>query len=191
VRLRPDTVRNVFVLGTGRCGTVTFSRAASHLAGYTSGHESLSGRLADGRFHYPDRHVEADNRLSWFLGELGRRFDDDRTLYVHLTRRRDDVVSSFANRWESPFRASIIRAFGHGIVKRSAEWEPQQIREVCAFYVDTVNTNIEEFVRHRNSLRVQLEDIEAGFAAVVEALGVSVDDPDEVRKELATRHNAS
>lgn len=28
---------------------------------------------------HADRHIEADNRLVWFLGELGRRFDDRET----------------------------------------------------------------------------------------------------------------
>jgi hypothetical protein len=33
----------IFVTGTGRCGTVTFSKACSHITNYTSGHKTKAG----------------------------------------------------------------------------------------------------------------------------------------------------
>ena len=110
---------NVFVLCTGRCGSVTVATACGHLTNFTAGHETRAARILENRFAYPPNHIESDNRLSWHLGGLGQRFDDKDVLYVHLKRDRDAVARSYAKRWDSKFRASMMRAFGHGIVMRS------------------------------------------------------------------------
>lgn len=185
-RLRVD---NVFVLGTGRCGTATFVAACDRVENFTSGHETRAAAIGDERFAYPGRHIEADNRLSWFLGELGRRYDDDSTLFVHLRRDRDDVVRSFERRWDSPFRASVIRAFAHGIVMRRDEWQADDIRRVCEFYVDTVTANVAAFVATRRSLTIDLEtsgEQFPGFLDEIDATG----DRTAILAELAVRHNA-
>jgi hypothetical protein len=181
---------NVFVLGPGRCGTVTFARACEHIGGFTSGHETRARQIGEARFDYPDDHIEVDNRLSWFLGGLARRFDDDSTLYVHLTRERSAVVESFERRWDSAFRASIIRAFGHGIVSRSADWSVDERRAVCGFYVDTVNQNVAEFVAGRRSIALQLELLDEQFVPFAERIGGLVD-ADAALAELRVRHNSS
>lgn len=62
---------NVFVLNTGRCGSMTFTKACSHIANYTSAHESRCGYLGKSRFDYPENDVEVDNRLSWVAGAFG------------------------------------------------------------------------------------------------------------------------
>lgn len=59
----------VFVLNTGRCRSVTFSRACSHLTNYSAGHETLARNLGHARFAFPDQHIETDNRLAWFLAK--------------------------------------------------------------------------------------------------------------------------
>ena len=43
--VRPRRPTNVFVLGTGRCGTVTFSAACGHFDNFTAGHESRRRHL--------------------------------------------------------------------------------------------------------------------------------------------------
>lgn len=187
---RGKRVQNVFVLGTGRCGTVTFARACDHIDGFTVGHESRTQRIAEDRFAYPPEHIEVDNRLSWFLGDLGERWSSSTTLFVHLRRDRDAVVRSLERRWDSPFRASITRAFGHGIVMRSADWPREDRRRVCEFYVDTVNKNIAQFTRHRHSMDIELEHLHEQFAQFVARLGATADMEGALR-EISTRHNAS
>jgi membrane protein implicated in regulation of membrane protease activity len=182
--------RNVFVLGTGRCGTVTLSAACGHFDNYTSGHESLRGELSAARFAYPDHHIESDNRLSWFLGELGRRFDDDETLYVHLTRSPEDVIASYARRWGSGFRSNIGRAFGHGIVIRTEDWPESEVESVIRFYVETVTTNIETFLEGRSSMAMQLESIQTQFPDFVDRIGAT-GDLEAAKAELHVKHNAS
>ena len=182
--------KNVFVLGTGRCGTVTVSAACGHFDNYTSGHESLRSELSAARFAYPDHHIESDNRLSWFLGELGRRFDDDETLYVHLTRSPEDVIASYARRWSSGFRSNIGRAFGHGIVIRTDDWPDSEVESVVRFYVETVTTNIEAFLEGRSSMSMQLEAIQRQFPDLIDRIGAT-GDLQAAMAELQVKHNAS
>ena len=61
---------NVFVLCTGRCGSVTLYKICKHIQNFTSGHESR--KKLD--FKYQENHIEIDNRLSWFLGRLDDKF---------------------------------------------------------------------------------------------------------------------
>lgn len=64
---------NIFVLCTGRSGSKTFIKACNHITNYTCGHESRAKRAKlESRLNldYPPNHIEADNRLSWFLGRL-------------------------------------------------------------------------------------------------------------------------
>ena len=115
----------VFVLNTGRCGSMTTIKACEHLTNYTAGHETRTGAIGDRRLDYPDRHVEADNRLSWFLGILGERFGDG-PLYVHLRRDPEEVAASFLRRWRSwrtsAAGSSVLGAFAHGLLIHHEEW---------------------------------------------------------------------
>ena len=72
----------IFVTGTGRCGTVAFSKAAAHAINYTVGHESHAGRVND--WEYPDNHIEVDAHLTIALGLLKNKYPD--ALFVHLHR---------------------------------------------------------------------------------------------------------
>lgn len=180
----------VFVLGTGRCGTTTFVRACEHLDGFSAGHETRVRRIGDDRFDYPDGHIEADNRLAWFLGALGDRFDGTDVLYVHLRRRRDDVIASFLERWDAGHRTSIIRAFAHAVVMHPSEWAADRVEDVCAFYVDTVTANIAAFTAGRPSIEVHLESIVDAFPAFAGRIGAT-GGTDRAMAELEVRHNAS
>lgn len=181
----------VFVLSTGRCGSVTFARACGHALSHTSGHETNAGRIGAARFSYPDQHIEVDNRLSWFLGDLGRRFSPTRTLYVHLTRDREEVARSFVARWDSAYAASIIRAFANGIVMEGRAWPEQRRIEVCQAYVDTVTANIEHFLATQpHHLHVSLKTAERDFAAFWDRCGLE-GDREAALAEWTVRHNAT
>ncbi|WJI25223.1 hypothetical protein RHP47_05945 [Thermosynechococcus sp. QKsg1] len=49
---------NVFVLCTGRCGSVTFAKACTFITNFSSAHESRTFLLGEARLAYPDRHIE-------------------------------------------------------------------------------------------------------------------------------------
>ena len=136
----------MIVLGTGRCGTVTFIEACRHIDNFTAGHETRSGLI--GPEQIPLSRSAHRGRQSALrpLGGLGRALDDETTLYAHLTRDPALVAASFRRRWTSTYRASIILAFGHGIVSRTDDSDSEEIGRVCDFYVETVTANISAFV---------------------------------------------
>ncbi|MEA3462113.1 MAG: hypothetical protein U9R49_09555, partial [Bacteroidota bacterium] len=102
----------VFILCTGRSGSLAFSRACKAINNYTSDHEGRARRLGADRFAYPDQHIEADSRLVWFLGALDRDFGND-AFYVHLIRDKKKVVASYNRKWVR--YGSIIKAYCEGI----------------------------------------------------------------------------
>ena len=77
--------RVVFVLSAGRAGSNTFAQACQHITNYTAGHESRVGMVADDKLSYPERHIEADNRLVWLLGRIEQQYGDE-AYYVYLRR---------------------------------------------------------------------------------------------------------
>jgi hypothetical protein len=181
----------VFVLCTGRCGSTTFSKACEHLTNYTSAHQSnAEAKLFDERFDYPENHIEVDNRLSWFLGELGRRFDATESLYVHLTRDPEEVAKSYNDRWNKS--VGIIPAFARGVLLTRYNWTDDEKMDVCRFYVKTVNANITEFLSSRQSvsMSVSLEDIHEDFNAFLDRIS-AVGDLEAARQEWSCHHNAS
>lgn len=170
---------HVFVLGTGRCGTSTFTHACEHISNFTVGHETRIKEIGPTRFAYPEHHIEADNKLSWFLGELGTRYGDD-AHYVHLRRDPDATARSFLRRWGS----GVIGGFAGGIVP-GGPWNQDERLSICRFYVDTVNHNIEAFLSERqHCLRIDLETLPTGFARFWEWIGAEGD----LSRAVATCH---
>lgn len=191
-------IRNVFVLSTGRCGSLTFAKACEHFTNYTSGHETRAvDVIGPARFDYPPGHIESDNRLTWFLGQLAERFDDKETFYVHLQRDEEAVARSYLRRWASSHRSAIARVYGRELLMyaqpnslRSRVW-PEDLRlAVCRSYVETVNSTIRHFVRERNWMEVRLENIIEDFARFIDRIGAE-GDLDAALHEWEIKHNAS
>lgn len=155
---------NIFVLSPGRSGSKTFVEACKHLTNYTSLHESRGGKLGIERFNYPKSHIEADNRLTWFLGSLAKQFDGKEVLYVHLSRDFDRTVESFVHRYRnSDYKSSIIKAFAHGILMKPGIWNSNEEVELAKLYVETVHNNISEFLKNRKHINVSLDDKGVSF----------------------------
>lgn len=171
-----------FVLTTGRSGSTTFARGCAHLTNYSSAHESRTALVHD-RLNYPDRHIEADNRLAWFLGTLDRLYGDD-PVYVHLTRDPEETAVSYAARFTAS--ASIVKAFGYGVLRTDGDYDPL---EVSRLVVATVNNNIALFLRDKTKVvHVSLPDLRPGFDEMCERLGAE-GDMDAAYAELQRRHN--
>lgn len=180
----------VFVLNTGRCGSTTMIRACEHLTNYSAGHETRSIEIGEQRFAYPDQHVEADNRLSWFLGDLERRFGKD-PLYVHLLRSPEEVALSFWNRWDPKRGGRIINAFANGILLTGRPWPLERRLEICRFYVDTVTANIESFLADKpHRMTVRLEEAASWFPRFWERIEGDGDQAAALA-EFSIRHNSS
>ncbi|QSE98407.1 hypothetical protein [Fulvivirga lutea] len=180
---------NVFILCTGRCGSTTFIRACKFIENFTSGHETLSREIGNRRFAYSENHIEADNRLSWFLGELEERFGD-KAFYVHLTRDKDKTVNSFNKRWDGT--VSIIRAFSAGILMKKNEMLTDDEKlHICEYYYDTVNRNISHFLKNKtNKMAICLENIENDFELFWKSINAK-GDMDVAVKKFKTKYNQS
>jgi hypothetical protein len=176
---------NVFVLCTGRCGSTTFGRACAHITNYSSAHESRTPLLGADRFRYPPRHIEVDNRLSWLLGRLDRAYGDD-AFYVHLRRDDADTATSFVARYGK----GIIKAYrGSGILMGLPEATDPMA--VALDYCDTVNANIEAFLKDKSrTMKVRLERGAEDFRDFCSRIGAEVDLEVAVR-EFELRHNAT
>ena len=85
---------NIFVLCTGRSGSVSLYKICRHIKNFTVSHESRE--CLD--FRYNNNHIEIDNRLCWFLGRLDKYYGDN-AVYVHLQRNRNKVAKSFSKRF--------------------------------------------------------------------------------------------
>ncbi len=176
---------NIFVLNTGRCGSTTFIQACQHINNYTSTHESRTGKVGPTRLDYPTDHIEADNRLSWFLGRLDQTYGND-AVYIHLKRDNTEVAASYAKRL---FTGGIIPAYRHGIYFPKSPNNSNLF--VSEDYCDTVNSNIELFLKDKtNKMIFNLENAKQDFKKfwnMIKAEG----DFDAAISEFNILHNAS
>jgi hypothetical protein len=164
----PDTV---FVLGTGRCGTTTFMRACRHVTNFTAAHESRVNRSGADRLAYPPRHIEADNRLSWFLGQLDETYGP-RALYVHMLRDEEAVVASYLKRWK--IEGSIVYGWRTAIVPRPGE--DVSPAETVRDMVRAVKANVRAFLKDKPlAAEVHLETATEDFARVWDVAGFAGD----------------
>ncbi len=175
---------NVFVLSTGRCGSVTFSKACSYITNYTAAHESQARILGEAHFHYPENHIEIDNRLSWFLGRLDDVYGTD-AFYVHLRRDDTATASSYAKR----FGSGIIRGYAKGMMM--GRHKKAVAMELCLDYCKTVNSNIACFLKDKpRKLNFQLEEARDHFPQFWEMIGAE-GDYQKALMEWETTHNSS
>ena len=160
----------VFVLCTGRSGSLTFIRACRHISNYSSAHESRSRLLGEKRFHYPDQHIEADNRLIWFPGAMEQYFTGD-TYYIHLIRNREDTVKSYNRRWIR--NGSLIRAYCEGIHQIALHKLDNGKRlEVVEDFYDRVNENIRHFLKDKeHKITIEVEDAGRDFEQFWSSIG--------------------
>jgi len=137
---------------------MTFIKACEHITNFSSTHESRCDRLGDARLAYPDNHIEADNRLSWFLGKLDKQYGDN-AIYVHLKRNNNDTATSYAKRL---FPGGIIPAYRKGILQHLPDDTPDL--SVSLDYCDTVNSNIELFLKDKTrKMEFHLENAKQDF----------------------------
>ena len=185
--MQREMFRRVFVLCTGRCGSLTFATACENITNYSVGHESRRKMFGPPRFNFPERHIEVDNRLSWFLGRLDEIYGPN-AFYVHLTREKEAVAASFERRWEE----GIIRAYVDEIhfgVRR--KFNPTEIRGLCVDYWETVNANIRLFLKDKpHQMNFRIERAAEQFPRFWNAIGAEGD----LERAIATfdkRLNAS
>lgn len=172
----------IFVTGTGRCGSVTFSRACRHITNYTCGHEThtnkpeaegLRGDIAN--WDYPDDHIEISPQLVIGIPILRRRYPEAR--WVHLVRTdRDACARSLYNR-------SDMRAFAKYWFLNT---DPDEVAVAYAVY-DTVKSLCEALLP--DAFTLELERAARQWPACWEFLGAEGDFQGSLRR-WSTKYNA-
>ena len=183
----PLIPNRVFVLCTGRCGSVTFAKASAHINNFSAGHETRCHLTGPARFAYPERHIEADNRLSWLLGRLDRIYGEE-PLYVHLTRDAEEVARSYLKRSDR----GIILAYRTEILMRAAKLNKEDsLLDFCRDYVQTVTDNILHFLRDKPlKMSFSLDSAKDDFKVFWETIGAE-GNLKAALTEWDTRHNKS
>lgn len=171
----------VFVVGTGRCGTMTFAKACSHITNYTSGHESHAGTL---RTDFPDNHIEVDAHLYHYLSLLLQKYP--RACYVHLVRDREACVQSLAKRASFQWWAK----FAFQIKDDKADQ-----RKLAELFYDNTNNTIEQLLKPHNSMRFTITESSSVMPKILwsifwKSIGAE-GDHDKALEEFSIRHNAS
>lgn len=175
---------NVFILCAGRCGSNTIIAACRHVRNYTAGHETRRPLTGSERLAYPSHHIEADNRLSHFLGRLDSTYGSD-AYYVHLTRQREAHAHSFTKNMTG--RGSISRAWRDSVLLGCQATD----LEACLDYVDATNENIRLFLQNKPlTMQMQLETLSQDFPQFWQWIGAE-GDLDAAVRALSIRHNAT
>lgn len=180
---------NIFILNTGRCGSMSFVKACQHIENYSSAHESRINLTGEARLAYPCHHIEVDNRLSWLLGRLDAKYSNQ-AFYVHLKRNTDEVIDSFVKRHDF----GIMKAYREGILMLdNTDTNKKQIEagEIARDYIETVNENISCFLKDKSHKMVfDLEKSQHHFAQFWESISAT-GNMQMALSEWEIKHNAS
>ena len=180
---------NVFILCTGRCGSMSISRACKDLENFSSGHETRIDNLGNERLNFPQNHIEADNRLSWFLGRLDEKYGNN-AFYVHMTRDTAATARSYNLRWHHV--GSIVRAYTEGILTKPLQLIPSKdLLNYSEDYCNTVNENIKHFLKDKDKkCEIRLEHLEVDFLKFWDIIGAK-GDKQKALESLNQKHNKS
>lgn len=177
-----------FILGPGRCGTLTIAEAFRHATNYTVGHESRWHLQPADRWNYPDQHIEVDNRLCWMTGTLHRRYPD--ATYAHLVRDPEANADSLARvLWPRGTRASRGKLMSgiQGILGRTARADSEAI-DYARNHVELTNDNARLLLETHDGITIHIENPHAAFTALWEQLDCE-GDLDAALAELDVRHH--
>jgi hypothetical protein len=184
--------KNVFVLSTGRCGSLTFHHACRHMRNYSSAHETANELKLRQPVPYdtgwPERHIEIDNRLAWYLGLLHRDYGKE-AYYVHLVRDREATARSLMKR--RGIFLSFATTMMHRPITDFDALSDEARHRIALFFWDTVNANIEMFLAdkpHRAFLAI--EQPHAAFRSFWNDIGAE-GDLDKAVSEFNQRYHAS
>jgi hypothetical protein len=180
---------NVFILCTGRCGSMSISKACNELDHYTSGHETRISLLGDERINYPLNHIEADNRLAWFLGRLDDKYGKD-AFYVHMTRDTLETAKSYNRRWNHV--GSIVRSYTEGILAKPLQrLSSKELLNYSEDYCNTLNENILHFLKDKDKkCTIRLEYLESDFLNFLDLIDVK-SNRENALLALNEKHNSS
>jgi len=186
---------NVFISGTGRCGTTTFSKACQHLDNYTSGHETRVSLLGSNRIRYANNHIECDPRLTWYLPQLAFQYPD--SFYVHLRRNEEATIKSLVRKEmvaKKLGQLGLLHGWAMAINMRHSKvvinYDELMLAVIAKDYVNCVNTIIDTFFKSGvDNMIINLENIKQDFPLFLDKIGAKGNLAKAI-DEWNMRHNA-
>lgn len=105
---------NVFFLSPGRTATTSIVKVFSNVGAMTAGHETRVKETYETRLNYPINHIEADNRLTFFMPQLTEKYGNEAVLVI-VVRDRKKIAASYSKRW---FKTNLPKLYAQGILLR-------------------------------------------------------------------------
>ena len=171
---------NVFILSPGRTATTTLSEAFSCVKGWSSAHESRSQLLGDERVNYPEKHLEFDNRLTWFLPRLTKKYSSS-ALLVIVQKKQCRLASSYNKRW---YKMNIMKSYSQGILMRDLK---DNNLDVCKDYVSNVYEHLEYVSKDwMDCIYLDIDNPEEGVVGILNYIGGTESDLKEILEFLKT-----
>lgn len=157
---------NVFLISPGRTATTTLAEALKNLSGFTSEHESRCSYLGDERINFPENHIECDNRLTWFLPRLTKKYGAN-SILIKVVRDKTAIAKSYNKRWS---RIKIMKAYSQGILMRGLA---ENNLDVCVDYVNNVYEQIDYFSKDwKHVITLDLNSPDEGLNELFKLLNV-------------------
>lgn len=164
-------MNNVFVLSTGRAGSVTFANACQWITNFTTAHESKISDVSGDRIRYPDKHIEVDHRLSFFKGLIHANYDPASTYWVYLKRNHLAVEYSWVRR--THIKGSMINTWPHAAFFRP---DTSNTLLMAQHYVRSTMADLQFFIDNvRHGSVINIEDPRDDFLDFWDAIGAQGD----------------
>ena len=157
----------VFFISPGRTATTTLAKSFGQIKSLTSGHESnVKNRLGD-RVIYPDNHVEADNRLLFFMPQLTERYGETELLVI-IERNRAEIANSYRKRW---WKFNLPKIFAQGILMRDVKENDDKLVDDM---VDWAYEQIHYFSKDwKNVITIKFDEIPKNLDQIFDFLKLS------------------
>lgn len=181
----------VYVVGTGRCGSVTIAAALKEtVTNLTVGHETFANGHPSNMAYpgLPDDHIEVDHRLTFHLGPILLDVMKGEAIVVWLRRNTEAVVRSWLRRFK--VKGGMMRSWANGVAYFRPELRSaDDLEHVARSYVTHVERHLQSvFECHEGAdlVRLHIEKPEPGLRELWKLAGLE-GDLDRCL-ELATRY---
>ena len=169
----------VFFISPGRTATTTLAQAFSSCVSWTSAHESNTKKRYADRCLYAQKHVEADNRLVFFLPRLTELYAASEMLVI-VRRDRKKIANSYRKRW---WKFNLPKIYVFGILMRSfAESEDELIDDMVDWIYDTIFYHAKNW---NNVVVLDIEQPQEGFAKIFEYMQLSEAEAQKVKDNFS------
>ncbi|WP_127116203.1 sulfotransferase domain-containing protein [Shimia sediminis] len=149
----------------------------------TAGHETRVKETYETRLNYPNNHIEADNRLTFFLPQLTEKFGNDAVLVI-VVRDRKKIAASYSKRW---FKTNLPKLYSQGILLRDFHENSDTLLEGMVDWMYDTIFFCSKYWKH--VVIFDLENPREGLSALAEKITFDVDKAEAAYYETFENRN--